>query len=267
MPTDFPAGHVIRRHRHRIGAAHLRRERGHERRHRPGPLGRAAAAGRVGAAARAHSIRMAGPVAMRTLYLDPALLAEPPRTCCVVQVGPLLRELILRAMRLTGPYAESGREAHLVRVLADELETARVAPLHLPMPQDPRLAARGARADRGSRGRAHARRVDACRRGERPDAAAALPRRDGTQLRQVAAAGAAAARARAPRGGRLGHRGRVRSRLRQPERLRHHVPPRARDDARPLLRSVRLTARVRLHAACGEREQHDAARGRRRARG
>jgi AraC-like DNA-binding protein len=42
-------------------------------------------------------------------------------------------------MQLTGPYPESGREARLVRVLADELQTARVAPLHLPMPQDPRL--------------------------------------------------------------------------------------------------------------------------------
>jgi AraC-like DNA-binding protein len=82
---------------------------------------------------------MAGPVAMRTLYLDPALLADAPRTCCVVHVSPLLRELILRAMQLTGPYPESGREARLVRVLADELQTARVAPLHLPMPQDPRL--------------------------------------------------------------------------------------------------------------------------------
>jgi AraC-like DNA-binding protein len=147
--TDFPAGHAIGRHRHAsaqlIYAA-------------SGVMSVATEQGRwVVPPQRAvwvppdvpHSIRMAGAVEMRTLYLRPTLLADPPRTCCVVQVSPLLRELILRAMRINGAYAESSREAHLVRVLVDELETARVAPLHLPMPRDPRLArvARGLIAD------------------------------------------------------------------------------------------------------------------------
>lgn len=139
-PTDFPAGHVIGRHRH--ASAQLVYAAS-------GVMSVVTDQGRwVVPPQRAvwvppcvpHSIRMAGPVEMRTLYLDPTLLADPPRTCCVIQVSPLLRELVLRAMRIAGPYADSSREARLVRVLVDELETARVAPLHLPMPRDPRLA-------------------------------------------------------------------------------------------------------------------------------
>src|SRR5579859_6704808 len=42
-----------------------------------------------------HTITMSGPVAMRTLYLKPRLAKMLPRDCCVVNVSPLLRELIL----------------------------------------------------------------------------------------------------------------------------------------------------------------------------
>ena len=44
-----------------------------------------------------HSISMSGKVAMRTLYLKPRLARTLPRECCVVNVSPLLRELILHA--------------------------------------------------------------------------------------------------------------------------------------------------------------------------
>jgi AraC-like DNA-binding protein len=57
----------------------------------------------------------------------------------VLQVSPLLRELIVRVVAFEGPYAESGREARLVAVLLDEVAAARTAPLHLPTPRDPRL--------------------------------------------------------------------------------------------------------------------------------
>jgi AraC-like DNA-binding protein len=64
-----------------------------------------------------------------------------PTTCAVVQVRPLLRELILAAVAFRQPYHAVGPEARLVGVLLDELDVARTAPLHLPMPRDPRLLA------------------------------------------------------------------------------------------------------------------------------
>lgn len=43
----------------------------------------------------AHSIAMSGSVAMRALYLKPRLASGLPRICCVVNVSPLLKELLL----------------------------------------------------------------------------------------------------------------------------------------------------------------------------
>ena len=43
-----------------------------------------------------HEIRMVGPVSMRTLYVEPEAARFMPGThCAVVEVSPLLRELIL----------------------------------------------------------------------------------------------------------------------------------------------------------------------------
>jgi len=85
-----------------------------------------------------HTIRMTGRVSMRTLYLSDALGPLAGGACCVVQVSALLRESILRAMAFAKPYAEQGAEARLVAVIADEIRAAPTAPLHLPLPRDPR---------------------------------------------------------------------------------------------------------------------------------
>src|ERR1700677_1708016 len=42
-----------------------------------------------------HTITMSGVVAMRTLYLKPKIAVALPRSCCVINVSTLLRELIL----------------------------------------------------------------------------------------------------------------------------------------------------------------------------
>src|SRR5467141_5245161 len=47
-----------------------------------------------------HEIEMRGPVAVRTLYLRTGLSDLLPKDCCVVNVAPLLRELILRAVEI-----------------------------------------------------------------------------------------------------------------------------------------------------------------------
>ncbi len=98
-----------------------------------------------------HSIRMTGRVSMRTIYLSGALGPLAGSACCVVQVSALLRESILRAVEFAKPYREDGPEARLVAVIADEIRAAPTAPLHLPMPRDPRArrVADALRADPG----------------------------------------------------------------------------------------------------------------------
>jgi AraC-like DNA-binding protein len=86
-----------------------------------------------------HSIQMSGRVRMRTLYIAPGLPAAAPGTCCVVNVSPLMRELILRVVEFDAGYAAEPAQERLAAVLLDELQVAPVAPLHLPAPEDPRL--------------------------------------------------------------------------------------------------------------------------------
>jgi len=85
-----------------------------------------------------HRIRMTGEVAMRTVYVSRSRAKKLSARCCVVQVTPLLRELVLRAVEFPARYRRGGREAKIAALIVDEIEHASVAPLHLPLPVDAR---------------------------------------------------------------------------------------------------------------------------------
>jgi AraC-like DNA-binding protein/quercetin dioxygenase-like cupin family protein len=85
-----------------------------------------------------HSIAMSGTVAMRTLYLKPRLARGLPRGCSVVNVPPLLKELILHACSLAALRKTVERQRHLIDVILDQLEAVQTVPLQLPNPSDPR---------------------------------------------------------------------------------------------------------------------------------
>jgi AraC-like DNA-binding protein/quercetin dioxygenase-like cupin family protein len=84
-----------------------------------------------------HTIAMSGKVAMRTLYFKPRV-ARLPGGCCVVNVTPLLRELILKACASTSLSSASKWQSHLINVITDQLEAISMVPLQLPNPSDPR---------------------------------------------------------------------------------------------------------------------------------
>ena len=87
-----------------------------------------------------HSIRMWGAVAMRSLYfpIDAPAPVFKTDTCRVISVSPLLRELILRVAELMALDSRVPSESHLMSVLMDEVEAARIEPLLLPLPSDER---------------------------------------------------------------------------------------------------------------------------------
>jgi AraC-like DNA-binding protein len=93
----------------------------------------------------AHAIRMWGTVEMRTLYLSPVLTGFENPPCRVLEVAPLLRELILRTVERMGLDSRVAHDARLMGLLEDEVEGAIAAagksPLGLPMPQDERSLA------------------------------------------------------------------------------------------------------------------------------
>jgi AraC-like DNA-binding protein/quercetin dioxygenase-like cupin family protein len=85
-----------------------------------------------------HTITMSGTVAMRTLYLKPRLARTLPRDCCVINVSPLLRELILHACALVRLRRGKKPTEHLIGVIIDQLEVVETIPLQLPRLSDPR---------------------------------------------------------------------------------------------------------------------------------
>ncbi len=92
-----------------------------------------------------YRLEMSGVVALRTLYIAarPAagtLFPDAAHTCCVVNVSPLLRELILRSVQLGALDAALPAQRRLIGVLFDELKQLAAVPLQLPVPQDRRAA-------------------------------------------------------------------------------------------------------------------------------
>jgi len=84
-----------------------------------------------------HRVESHGAYSMRTLLIRDA--AGLPGRVCVVTVGPLLRAVIMALMDARRDYPLDGPEARLAAVALDLIAVLPVAPLHLPMPSDPRL--------------------------------------------------------------------------------------------------------------------------------
>jgi AraC-like DNA-binding protein len=85
-----------------------------------------------------HRIHMPSAASMRTLYLRRTLAACMPGQCMVIHVGPLLRELIVRAV--TAGELKNGNSLHraLRTVILDELENAPAVPMLVVLPADVR---------------------------------------------------------------------------------------------------------------------------------
>lgn len=86
-----------------------------------------------------HTAYSAQTLAFRGLYLDDSVLDGYRRDGAVVQVTPLVRELIDKASGFPLEYPADGPQARLLRVLVDELRELPEAPFSLPLPSDPRL--------------------------------------------------------------------------------------------------------------------------------
>ncbi|MNE35322.1 AraC family transcriptional regulator [Pseudomonas kilonensis] len=86
----------------------------------------------------AHEVLMLG-VSTRSLYIEPAAVTAMDARCQVISVSPLMRQLLMEAVELALDYDEAGRDGALIDLLLHELLRSTHLPLHLPLPQDPRL--------------------------------------------------------------------------------------------------------------------------------
>ncbi|HTV36289.1 MAG TPA: helix-turn-helix transcriptional regulator [Xanthobacteraceae bacterium] len=139
MPKDFPAGSYIAPHTHRRAQLTWAAE---------GVMTVTAAEGTWVVpphralwipAGMVHSIRMSSAVAMRALFVEPRLARTVAKTCKVVLMNGLLRELLLEAAHAPIDDDRNGRTRHIEALILDEIRTLDAQPLHLPMPRDKRL--------------------------------------------------------------------------------------------------------------------------------
>ncbi len=92
-----------------------------------------------------HNVVMRGQVEMRTVYIDPDACKTLPQHPTLIEIGGLLRELILAALEEPVDYDETARGGLIARMILTELARMRERPFAVPMPRDER-AARVARA-------------------------------------------------------------------------------------------------------------------------
>lgn len=87
-----------------------------------------------------HAVGCTGFTRARHLYIGRDVATNLPDQCMVLEVSPLLRELIRAATEIPIDYDEDGEEGRLIRVLLDQIKAPDQDKLHLPAPKDARLS-------------------------------------------------------------------------------------------------------------------------------
>jgi len=88
-----------------------------------------------------HEVTTSQPALMRSLYIDAAVLGPNTTACRVLEVSPLVRELLLAFLGLPERYDLHGPDGRLAAVLIERLVLLPEVDFALPMPADPRLGA------------------------------------------------------------------------------------------------------------------------------
>jgi len=86
-----------------------------------------------------HSVSMHGSVDMRTLYIDPVAVGNPPQSLYVIAVPGLLKELILALSEEPAAYDDNSRASLIASLIEHEIDRAQALSLHVHLPRDPRL--------------------------------------------------------------------------------------------------------------------------------
>lgn len=86
-----------------------------------------------------HAVKVTGELEGYGAFVALSVGASLPPKCCSIAVTPLLRELLIRAASLPLLYDEDGANPRMLAVLLDEIASAKIEALHLPMPTDRRL--------------------------------------------------------------------------------------------------------------------------------
>lgn len=87
-----------------------------------------------------HNAQVIEPAYLRTLYVDVSVIPPNLSECRVIEVSPLLRELIV-ALDVDDDTLSASREQSIVQLILDEIVRSESLPLGVPLPADKRLRA------------------------------------------------------------------------------------------------------------------------------
>lgn len=85
-----------------------------------------------------HSCRATGNARIFFLFIEPGATAMPDK-CCTVAITPLVREMIQYLAEQDPAFSLDGPTARLSAVLLEQLSTAPIEKLHLPMSNHPKI--------------------------------------------------------------------------------------------------------------------------------
>ena len=90
-----------------------------------------------------HEVHMGGLTKTRSAYILPDIASKAGLSgdCAVINVSPLLHELLSSAVDLPAEYELGGRDDYLMQLIIAEIALMPELPLNAPLPQEPRLTA------------------------------------------------------------------------------------------------------------------------------
>ncbi|HEU0148392.1 MAG TPA: helix-turn-helix transcriptional regulator [Bradyrhizobium sp.] len=88
-----------------------------------------------------HETRHLASTRLRTLYIEAGACGALPDRTTVVQINPLMRELLSAIVARPREYEEQGADGRLVDVMLDQIANSRALPLNLPIPSSAQLRA------------------------------------------------------------------------------------------------------------------------------
>lgn len=86
-----------------------------------------------------HTVFSNAPIRSLLLFIDECFTGGLPGQCMVIDVSPLLRELIIEVVDNGNDYPVGGKEHRLVEVILDQLREMKPTLFHLPLATDRRL--------------------------------------------------------------------------------------------------------------------------------
>ncbi|MDT7848592.1 helix-turn-helix transcriptional regulator [Methylophilus sp. VKM B-3414] len=86
-----------------------------------------------------HTAHMQSRVQVRTLYIRADIAANLSKHCCLVEVSPLLRSLVIALTEDNVDYDETGRSGLIAQLALLEIKFLKTPALHLPLPRNPKL--------------------------------------------------------------------------------------------------------------------------------